>query len=161
MRRTARPFSLFVALAVVWVLLSGHYTPLILTLGALSVALVTWLALRMHLVDLEGQPLQFVPRIFPYWAYLVKEILRANFDVIRRIVDRRLPISPTVAEVAASQHTDAARVVFANSITLTPGTVSLELTEGFIRVHALSREAAQGLISGEMNARVISVERGQ
>lgn len=153
-----RVVSLFVVLAVVWLLLSGHTDPLLLTLGGLSCALVTWIAHRMEVVDHEGHPVHIGWRAPVYWLWLGWEIVKANLDVARRILDPRLPISPTVSRVHASQKSDLGRVTYANSITLTPGTVSLSVSEDEIEVHALSREAAEALAEGAMDRQVSRFE---
>ncbi len=152
--------SLGLALSILWVLLSGHYTSLLLLLGLASVIFVVHLASRMDVVDQEGQPihLRFLSLIM-YWCWLLKEIVLSNIDVCRRILDPKLPISPTIIKVPCSQPDDLGRVIYANSITLTPGTVSLEVDASGIEVHALSREAAEALKQGEMDRRVTAMSR--
>jgi len=145
--------TLGVTLATVWLLWSGHLEPLLLALGLVSCALVLFLARRMGLVDEEGVPLSLFPRILLYVPWLMWEILKANVDVARRVLDPRLPIDPRVIRVRAGQRTPLGRTVYANSITLTPGTVSIDLAGDEITVHALSREAAEGLQTGEMDRR--------
>ena len=81
-------------------------------------------------------------------------------DVSKRVLDPKLPISPRAITLPLSQRTDIGRVTYANSITLTPGTVSIDLGEDFVRVHALTSEGAQALIEGEMDRRVTALERG-
>ncbi|MGD8430744.1 MAG: Na+/H+ antiporter subunit E, partial [Ectothiorhodospiraceae bacterium] len=121
-----RTVSLIITLAVLWLLLSGHFEPLLLFFGLVSVLLVTWLAARMALADYEGHPVHLFWRAAVYWVWLLKEIVVANIDVVRCVLSPRLPISPTVFDVRSTQKTDLGRVMFANSITLTPGTVTLE-----------------------------------
>ena len=150
--------SLFVMLAAVWLLLSGHYTPLLLVFGALSCAFVTYLAQRFDVVDHESHPLHMWWRLPGYWVWLLVEIIKSNIDVGRCIIHPSLPIDPRLFEVDASQKTDLGLVVFANSITLTPGTVTVELEEGLLRVHALTTEAAEEVMSGEMDRRVTAME---
>ncbi len=145
-------------LAVVWLLLSGHYTTLILIFGALSCAFVTYLARRFDVVDHESHPLHMWWRLPGYWLWLLGEIIKANIDVGRRIIDPSLPIDPMLFEVDASQKTDLGRVIFANSITLTPGTVSVDMREGKILVHALTAEGAEDLRQGTMNAKATALE---
>ena len=157
----ARAAGLGAALAVVWLLLSGHFTPLLLAFGAVSVALTVWLAVRMGVVDDEGVPAHLLPGLPLYMPYLLAQIVRANADVIGRVLRPRLAISPTIVEVEMAQRTAAGRVLYANSITLTPGTVSLQTSaeRDRIRVHALSREGAADLAGGEMGRRAAAVER--
>lgn len=143
-----------ISLALFWLLLSGHYTGLLLALGVVSVALVMYLALRMDRVDGERQPLHVPPMLITYWAWHFAEIAKCNIDVARRIVNPNLPISPTVVRVRAGQHSPIAKATYANSITLTPGTVTLRVEGDEFHVHALSREGAKDLESGEMERRV-------
>ena len=145
-------------LVAVWLLLSGHYEPLILIFGAFSCALVAVIAYRMNIVDYESHPIHLGWRLPVYHCWLVWEIVKANIDVARRILDPRLPISPTVFTLHASQPTELGHVIYANSITLTPGTVTLSVNRDEIEVHALSREAAEELKKGEMDRRVTWTE---
>jgi multicomponent Na+:H+ antiporter subunit E len=150
--------SLFAALFVTWMLFSGYFTPLLLGLGALSCVIVVWIAHRMDVVDHEGHPIQLRHLIVGYWLWLLWQIVLANWDVVKRILHPKLPISPTVGPVSCTQKSDLGRVVFANSITLTPGTVSLRVTDREILVHSLSFEALEDLSSGEMDRRVSAIE---
>jgi multicomponent Na+:H+ antiporter subunit E len=143
----------------VWLLWSGHFKdPLLLGLGVVSCALVVAIALRMDTVDHEGHPMHLVGRAVVYWPWLLWAIIKANIDVALRILSPRLPISPTMVEVQTSQKSALGQVIYANSITLTPGTVSVDLTDGMIIVHALSRESAEALMDGEMDRRVTVME---
>ncbi len=151
--------GLAISLCLTWLLLSGHYTPLLLALGAASVALCVWIAHRMDVIDREGQPIQLTWRTPLYWLWLLKEILRSNIDIARLILDPRLPISPRVIKVKAHEQTELGKVIYANSITLTPGTVSVQVIDDEIIVHALTRETAQAVIEGEMDRRVQRLER--
>jgi multicomponent Na+:H+ antiporter subunit E len=153
-----RIFSLSGVLGAIWLVLSGHYTRMVISFGIASVVLVVWLASRMRLIDEEGQTVQLGWRILPYYLYLLSEIGKANIDVIRRILTPGLPISPTVVELRTTQKSDLGRVLYANSITLTPGTVSLDVWQNGIRVHALSQEGARALAAGDMDRRVTAAE---
>ena len=86
------------------------------------------------------------------------EIVKANIDVARRILDPRLPISPTIIKVRAGQRHDITRVIYANSITLTPGTVSVDTNGDEITVHALTEQAARAVETGDMDRRVSRLE---
>ena len=149
-----RSISLGGALLVIWLLLSGHYDALLISFGVLSCALVTAIAVRMDLVDREGHPIYLIARALRYWPWLVWEIVKANWDVARRVLSPGPNISPTLVHVSASQKTDLGQVIYANSITLTPGTVSVDVAGGTILVHALSREGAAALQEGDMDRRV-------
>jgi len=150
--------SLSVVLFGVWLLWSGHYTPLLIAFGVTSCVAVVLIVRRMDLLDRESVPLEITPRIALYAPWLLGQIVKANLDVARRVLDPTLPIRPTLVRVPANQRTDLGRVIFANSITLTPGTVSVRLEGGQIVVHALTREAADDLLAGAMDRRVCRVE---
>ena len=158
---TTRTLALFLVLLGLWLALSGHYGPLLLAFGVLSAAFVVAIALRMDVVDREGQPIHLTLSAARYWPWLGVQVVLANLDVARRILHPRLPIQPTVARVSASQRDVLGRVVFANSITLTPGTVSLEVDDDTIEVHALSRDAIEELQGGEMDRRVSEMTGGR
>jgi multicomponent Na+:H+ antiporter subunit E len=138
----------------VWLLFSGHFNPLLLTLGLASCALVVLITTRMDLVDREGHPIHLSWGALIYWPWLFVEILKANIDVAKRVLRPKMDISPTLVRVKASQKSDLGLVIYANSITLTPGTVSIDVANGEILVHAISREGAEALIEGEMDRRV-------
>jgi len=151
--------GLALSLALLWLLLSGHYVPLLLVLGALSVALCVLIVLRMDLIDHEGVPIHLTPSALRYWPWLLVEIVKSNIDVAWRVVSPGLDISPTLFETRCSQHSDLGQVIYANSITLTPGTVSADLDSGVIVVHALTEAGATAVLGGEMDRRVTELER--
>lgn len=152
--------GLAISLIVVWLLWSGHYDPFLLTLGAFSVAVVMLLCFRMSILDGEAVPLDLKPSLLTsYLPWLMKEIVVANWDVTKRILQKEMPIRPRLLEIVPQQKSDLGRVIFANSITLTPGTVSVELQNDLIRVHALSAADAEDDQAGDMNERVARLER--
>lgn len=155
--RHAVTLSLF--LFAIWLLLSGHYTPLLLSLGVLSTLFVVLLAIRAELIDREMQPVLLKPSVLLYWAWLGGQIIKANIDVTRRILSPGLPISPYVVRVRAAQKTALGRVTYANSITLVPGTVTIDVAGDLLTVHALTMDAAAEIECGDMNRRVCSVEK--
>ncbi len=150
--------GLCLALVVCWLLLSGYFEILLLSLGAASVAFSVWIALRMDLIDHEGVPMHITWAVLRYLPWLFWEIIKANIDVARRVIHPALPIAPSLFDAPVSQNTDLGQVLYANSITLTPGTVSIDLNPGVIRVHALHDGAAEGVLEGEMDRRVSAVE---
>ena len=158
MSKLQHAFNLSLFLFAIWLLLSGHYTPLMLALGVLSTLLVVLLATRADLIDRETQPILLKFSVLLYWFWLGREIIKSNIDVARRILSPRLPISPNVFTVRAVQKTELGRVTYANSITLVPGTVAMDVDADVITVHALTEDAAADLKRGEMNRRVCQVE---
>lgn len=150
--------SLSLVLFGVWLLWSGHFEPLLLSFGVASCALVVIIVRKMKIVDRESAPVELTLRTLLYLPWLLWEIVKANIDVARRILDPRLPISPRIIKVKAGQRHDIARVIYANSITLTPGTVSIDTEGDEITVHALTEDAARAVESGEMDRRVTRLE---
>ena len=158
-----RHVVLFAALYGLWLLLSAHYTPLLLTFGAVSSAVVVAIVHRLGLTDEEGVPFHCLPLLWRFWPWLTGEIIKANIEVMRRIISPRLDISPQLFHFAPSQGTTTGLVTHANSITLTPGTVTVEIEEdGRFLVHALTHEfaegtartAAGGRVEGEIGQRI-------
>ena len=146
-------------LFVFWISLSGHLEPLLLGLGLASVVLTSFLVHRMKVVDQESYPLHLTWKQPRFLVYLFKEILLSNYDVVKRIMTPKHPsISPKLFEVPLTQKSDLSRAIYANSITLTPGTVSISLSKDKILVHALSEEAAEELSKGTMARHIPDIE---
>lgn len=150
--------SLGLVLYGLWMLLSGYFQPLLLGLGAGSVLAVIWIAHRMDVIDHEGHPIHLTGRAFLYWPWLIVEIIKSNIDVAKVILRAKMPIHPSVIEIKATQETELGQVILANSITLTPGTVTIAIDRDIMSVHALTREAADGLLTGDMDRRVTAME---
>jgi multicomponent Na+:H+ antiporter subunit E len=150
--------SLSFVLYVFWLLLSGYFTPFLLAAGAGSVLCVVLLSRRMKIVDREGHPVQMIAAVFTYWPWLLKEIAKSGWDVTRIILDPRLPISPALVRFRPSQKSQVGLATHANSITLTPGTITVEATGDEFLVHALTAAAGAGVIDSEMDRRVSQVE---
>ena len=113
----------------------------------------------MGILDSETVPVWLGVRPFTHYApWLIKEIVKANLDVTGRILHRRMPIQPTMTEVYPTQRTELGRVILANSITLTPGTVSVDMQDRCIRVHSLTAAGAEEDASGDMDRRVSRLE---
>ncbi len=153
-RNLLHTLSLGLALFILWMLLSGHTEPLLLWLGLASVAVTVFIANRMDVIDHEGFPIHLSLKGAVYWPWLLWEIAKANVDVARVILRRDMPIEPAILDIEGSQKSELGHVIYGNSITLTPGTVTVDLEEGRLQVHALTRLAADGLLSGEMDRRV-------
>ncbi len=153
--------NLFVALFAAWLLWSGLYKPLLIGLGLASCAVVVYVTRRMGTVDKESVPLHLGVGIVSYWFWLLGEIVKSNVAVLRVVLSPRMRISPRIVRIQALPRGDVYRAVLANSITLTPGTVTTDVDHhGVITVHALTEEIAGDLEGGEMNRRVAAMERG-
>ena len=153
-----RWLGLFALLAAIWLLWSGLFKPLVIGLGLVSCVLCVWVTLRMHPVGgepFDGRPLW---RLAGYLPWLLKEIALANLKVIRLVLSPRLRIEPVLITLHGSQRTALGRVVYGNSITLTPGTLTVDVDDSEFTVHALTRAGAEQLRSGDMDARVARLE---
>ncbi len=155
----AKLLMVLLVLAAAWLLWSGLYKPLLLFFGVVSCLLCIWLAHRIEFFDRHMFGLRFSFGLFRYWLWLGREILKSSIDVTRIVLDPRLPISPRVIDIKASSDRPFDHVVLGNSITLTPGTLSLDVHKGVIKVHALTEAGADDLLSGEMDRRVAGLPR--
>jgi len=147
----ASRLALLAACLAFWLVLSDQRTVVHLALGVAAAAGVA-LATSDH--RLPGAALRAAPRLALYVPWLLVEIARANIDVMRIVLHPRLPIDPVVIRLEPGLRDDLALATFGNSITLTPGTVTLDIDRGTVVVHALTREGAASLESGEMARRV-------
>jgi multicomponent Na+:H+ antiporter subunit E len=150
--------SLVVSLYLFWLLLSGFFTPFLLSAGAGCVLAVVWFARRMDVVDHEGHPIHLGPKALFYWPWLMKEIVKSAWDVSKIILHPKLPISPTLVRFRPTQKTDVGLVIHAQSITLTPGTITIEAGPNEFLVHGLTRGGAQGVVDSEMDRRASACE---
>lgn len=153
-----RYFSLACFLFAFWLALSGHYTAMLVTAGALSALACLYAAIRMRTVDAEGHPIEFVPGALTYFPWLMVEIAKSAWAVTKIILHPRLPISPTMTVVKASQKTTVGRATYANSITLTPGTITVGVSGDRLTIHALVKDGASDLEAGGMDRRVSQFE---
>lgn len=153
-----RTILLAVALAILWLLLSGYLKTPLLAFGVVSVAFSIFVAYRMRIVDEETVPSQVPLRIFTYWGWLGRQIFWANLAVAKVILARRMPIQQQFLSVDAPQKSPVGKVIYANSITLTPGTVTVETFPGHFLVHAINDDAADLGALKEMSDYCIDVE---
>jgi multicomponent Na+:H+ antiporter subunit E len=153
-----RYLSLAVFLFAFWLALSGHYTPMLIAAGVVSAVLCLFAAIRMRAADAEGHPIELFWGAVTYFPWLIREIAKSAWAVTKVILHPSLPISPTMTVVRASQKTSAGVATYANSITLTPGTITVEVSGNNITVHALVRDGALDLEDGGMDQRVRKFE---
>jgi multicomponent Na+:H+ antiporter subunit E len=141
-----------------WLALSGHFTPMLIVLGLASTGVCVLMARRMRVADGEGHPLELLRGAMTYWPWLLREIAKSAWAVSKIILHPKLPISPTMTVVRASQKTTAGIATYANSITLTPGTITVAVSGNQLTVHALVRDGALDLEAGGMDRRVSRFE---
>lgn len=159
-RTVTRMLVLLIPLVAAWLLWSGIYKPLLLGLGLFSCLLTIYIKYRMEYFETEDFALRFGRRLIGYWAWLAKEVVRSSLDVARIVLTPSLPISPEVVKIKASGTHPVDQATLANSITLTPGTLALDVYEGEITVHALTQAGAEELRQGEMDRRVAALREG-
>ncbi len=150
-----------VGLFAFWLLLSGFWgNPLLLVLGLLSTGLALLIAARIRRRYQLSSPRTILTRLPRYLGWLLLEVYRANVAVIRNIwFPGRHPITPTVKRFPISSKSRLCQTIYANSITLTPGTVSFDVSDDHVTVHALEEGAVAELMDGDMNDRVAELER--
>ncbi|MEO6743317.1 MAG: Na+/H+ antiporter subunit E [Caldimonas sp.] len=153
-----RSVILFVALCSFWLLLSGFFTPFLLSAGAASAAAVVWFNRRMNNADAAAPPFRLGWELPLYWGWLLWEICKSGWAVSKIILQPSLPISPTLVRFRPGQKTEVGLVIHANSITLTPGTFTIEAAADEFLVHGLTRSSAAGCVGSDMDRRVTALE---
>lgn len=153
-----RYVSLAAFLFVFWLVLSGHYTPMLVFAGLACAGLAVLAAVKMRAADHEGHPIELFRGAITYYPWLLWEIVKSAWAVTRIILHPSLPISPTMTVIKAGQRTPAGVATYANSITLTPGTITVGADGASLTVHALVRDGAIDLEAGGMDRRVRQFE---
>ena len=145
--------GLVVTLIAFWLGMSGHYTQLLVSLGAVSILVTVLLTLRLTGIDRDTSPYLRIFGLFGYWVWLVGQVAKANWTVIKACLRADLDINPALIKVKTVCKSDLAKTVFANSITLTPGTVTVDVDEDVFLVHGLYEDDAQPENFTEMDRR--------
>lgn len=144
---------------IFWFSLSGQTAPMFLILGAVSSLLVAYWSHDLLLGKIEkGPDLRRITKILLYFPWLAWEIVLANLHLIHLTLHPKMPIEPTIIRFKHNLRTDMAIALLANSITLTPGTITIDANRDEFIVHAVSRKTAQDLLSGTMQAKVMEIE---
>ena len=156
----SRAALLLVSLFLLWLLMSGIYKTLIVGLGVVSCLLVVWIVRRLGLLDETIGPISPF-RVVKYVCWLTVEIGKADWAVTKVILGNELPDRQRLIKVPATQDSDLGKTLFANSITITPGTVTVETEPDYFVVHALTDEAADQSALKSMNDRVTLLETGR
>ncbi len=149
----------FFLLATMWVVVSAPHLSWNWWLGIASCLLVAWLAFRMRLVDRNHPPLRLYFKIPIYVLWLLGRIIVSNISVARQVLSPGLPIAPRYIDVNLKRPYELTRVFYANSVTLTPGTVSASLTDDALRVHILSDQSARDIESGALEKKIAWLEK--
>ena len=155
----SKSITLFLSLFGFWLLMSGHYTVLITSLGIVSCLLCVYLTIKGKFLDNETIPIYFFPRLIQYTLWLIKEILKSNIATAKVIIMKSE--EPELFSVKATQKTNEGKVTYANSITLTPGTVTTQIKNDIFEVHALTKDFGDDVRSSEMDKMVTWLEKGK
>jgi multicomponent Na+:H+ antiporter subunit E len=150
--------SALLTLFAFWLLLSGNFTAFLMLAGLGCALGVVWFARRMDVIDREGHPIHLGWGAIGYWPWLIVEIAKSGWQVTRIILDPALPVSPTLVRFKPTQCTDVGLVVHANSITLTPGTLTVDATREQFLVHTLTADGGTDLAHGAIDRRVVALE---
>ena len=152
-------FLLCIVLVAAWLIWSGLYKPMLLGLGALSVGLTAWLAVRMNFFEhTEGLP-RLLRRLPGYWWWLLKEIVASSIEVARIVLSPSLPISPTMITLRNKSDVELPQVILGNSVTLSPGSITVDIDEQELIVHCITEAGAQALQEGELLRRIERLEQ--
>ncbi len=151
--------SLLILLFGIWVLWSGIYKPLLFGLGLFSCFLSVWLAKRLGFFH-HGIPLRSLFRLPKLWVWLLLQVIKSSIDVARVVLSPSLPIQPKLVELTTDEHSETGKVILGNSITLSPGTVTIDVHEDRLLVHCLTKDSEADLRSGELDARIAQLELG-
>lgn len=151
---------LFIVLMAGWLLMSGHYNGLLISLGVVSVAFCVWVSHAINATDEEGLPTHIFARLPAYLLWLFGEIIKSNYATAKFILNGRS--DPEIFNVTATQDSAAGIATYANSITLTPGTVTMDIDEQASKdhflVHALHPAFGEDVRSNDMDRRVTALE---
>jgi len=148
-------------LATFWLLMSGYwYDPLLLTFGAVSILLCLFIAWKIEKKYPFHRIISILPGLPLFWLWLFKEVVIANIEVLKRIwMPSKFPITPTIRTLPMSQKTRMGKTTYANAITLTPGTISIDVKGSEVQIHGLFKDSLDDLEKGEMDKRVAQLER--
>ena len=153
--------SLAVVLFAFWMVLSGRTETKFVVYGIITAVVTTWVTYPLLLVpNKDGSKKYFVfgfsvPKMIMYFFWLMWQLVLANIDVLLATTAQELSIDPKVVRFRFKVDNPMASVVLANSITLTPGTVTMNVTDdGLYEIHALTVGAAAGVLDGGMQKKV-------
>ncbi|WP_189639262.1 Na+/H+ antiporter subunit E [Paramylibacter ulvae] len=159
-RDDVRAILTIITLFALWLLMSGVYKPLIVWLGFFSSVFAVYMMRRMdQAADAETMTIRLKPfQMLKYLFWLLVEIAKSNWAVTKTILAPAMPINQHMFDVPFTQSTDLGQTIFANSITLTPGTITVDVNEHNFLVHALQYSDDDPAAIGDMDARVTKTE---
>ncbi len=157
--KSMRYFIVFSILFLNWVIWSGKLDAFHISLGFISCGIVTFMSHDLFLNRKELSPkitVEFI-RFIKYIPWLMYQIVMSNIHVASLVLKPGMPIDPKIIRYKTKLKSDIALATFANSITLTPGTITADISDGEYIVHALSKKVADDLMTGEMEDKVAHI----
>ncbi len=144
-------------LSAFWLLLSGYLQPLLLSFGVVSVAIVIIVLQRMDATDHERKRVTSGYHLVRYVVWLLGEIWSSSVQVTKLIWSSPNKLSPSLARIPANKVPKNTQALYANSITLTPGTLSIDLEDNELTVHALQKSSIVELQEGAMERKISDI----
>lgn len=147
-------------LLVFWVVLTLSFSVINLVLGLICALAVAWfiyylLGDELNILEMSGGQAR---RLALYIPYLLKEVIKANLDVAERVLDPHLPINPVIVGFKFPLKDPLPQISLANSITLTPGTLTVDVEEdGTFQVHCLAEEHAESILEEPLQKHIIYI----
>jgi multicomponent Na+:H+ antiporter subunit E len=152
--------KVFILIFIFWFLLSGMTNLLMIMLGLFSSFFVVWIINKMDLVDREVSFHNFnISKLIMYFFWLLREIIVSNLKVCLYIITPNKKINPEIIKIKSRQNSEFANVLYANSITLTPGTVTIDVDKNNFTVHTLDTQFKESLEKNIMDEKILSTEQ--
>lgn len=153
--------GMIIVLFAFWMVMSGRTETKFIVYGVLTAAVVSWITYPLLLVPNKDNSKRYfvfgvsVPKFIGYFFWLMWQLVLANVDVLLATTSQEMAIDPKIVRFYFRADNPMATVVLANSITLTPGTVTVNVTDdGLYEIHALTPGAASGVLDGSMQKKV-------
>ncbi len=148
-----------IAMFSFWILLSGEFTFILITSGIVASLIVAYLSHDIFIgkPDIKVETRR-VFKFIKYLPWLVWKVILANFEIAYLVLHPKMPIDPQIIRFETGLKTDLGIVTLANSITLTPGTITVEANKEEFVIHAIWQKSVEGIIDGEMLRKVKEIE---
>lgn len=145
-----------ILLFLFWYLLSGKNVILLLVVGALCSLFIVLYLYKITMIDDESLPIRILPKAIYYWLWLYKEMIFSSVYISKIILSPRMGISPQYFKIKSKQKSTMGFNIYANSITLTPGTISVIINNSNkeIDVHSISKDTKASLLKSEMDHKI-------
>ncbi len=153
---------MFFILFAFWIILNGQWTGEIAIVGLVLSALLYLLMWKFMNFSpkREWEVVKRLPRLVAYFFYLVKEIFKAAWGTIKFIWSPSQEVDPEVTSFHTKLKSGWGKVALANSITLTPGTITVDIRDDVMLVHCIDHSFGEGLEDSDMEKRILKIENG-